>query len=188
MPRRKIQSVGLRGGSGPWPRLTCVAVDQLCQPAFCRFERRRPDGGYVRNVVLRRACGLCATPIASHASAAGCSTTLRILANRYLTASAREASSAAWLIAISSAKSSLNTQPPRNDETRPQSIYHVNLICFLADAALPKHPFELSKSQKRKLRKWNTVKRLNAMGLSTAGCFRPRDARAIHRARAEARH
>ena len=44
---------------------TCVAVDRLCQPAFCRFERRRSDGGFVCNVVLRRACCLCATPIAS---------------------------------------------------------------------------------------------------------------------------
>ena len=39
--------------------------NRLCQPAFCRFVRRRSDGGFVCNVVLRRARCLCATPIAS---------------------------------------------------------------------------------------------------------------------------
>ena len=52
---------------------TFVAVDRLYQPAFCRFERRRSDGGFVCNVVLRRACCLCATPIAS-LSASRCAT------------------------------------------------------------------------------------------------------------------
>ena len=47
--------------------------NRLCQLAFCRFERRRSDGGFVCNVVLRRACCLCATPIAS-LSASRCAT------------------------------------------------------------------------------------------------------------------
>ena len=48
-----------RNDASESPTLTCAAVYRLCQLAFCRFERRRSDGGFVCNVVLRRALFVC---------------------------------------------------------------------------------------------------------------------------------